>query len=106
MSGLYILNPFGSRSLFAGLAVGVFVCIAALLSKGAVGLGDGLILLVIALGTGRTTVSIFLYGITIVSMVAMISLTVFRRKRQFEIPVIPFYLIGFVIQVCYERFTH
>lgn len=82
---------------FASLGVGVFFLLIGMMTKGALGLGDGLLLM--ALGTvldPEELLMVSLIGLLLCAMAALVLLVVFRKGRNAEIPFVPFLLAGYV----------
>lgn len=99
----YIFSPFNIFSLISGISVGIVVIVISIVTQQAIGLGDGLILMVIGACCGATTIYIFLYSLIILSISTVIFMLIAKRRYNIEIPMIPFYLIGMMIQVFYEK---
>ena len=79
----------------AGL--GAAVIALSILSKGAVGMGDGLLLL--ALGTVlsfRELLTSFLMGLLCCSFWGILLLLLPGRKKKMEIPFVPFLMVGYI----------
>lgn len=100
---MYLIAPFNVMSLVVGIVTGLGVILIAWASKEAIGVGDGLVLLMIGIGVGSSALYVFLYSLVAVSLFSVILMKVKHKKRKFEIPLIPFYLFGFIVQVFYEN---
>lgn len=89
------------RMNWASLAVGFIFLLLSLILKGAVGTGDGLVL--IALGTVLEFWE-FLLMLCLASVLAalwgLILMVVFRKKKDAEMPFLPFLLLGYVGGIC------
>lgn len=89
------------RSLAAGAAIGLFVMLLSILSKGVVGIGDGLVLTVsgIYLG-GIQNMRLLCGGLLLTAVYGCILLLFLRRKRTETIPFVPFLLVSYVGNLC------
>lgn len=79
----------------AGIGI-LFLCLG-ILTEGALGMGDGLVLL--ALGTAMDTgayLGALLRGILLAAAWSGTLLAVFRKDRKTEIPFVPFLLTGYL----------
>lgn len=99
---LYMAEPFNGISLTMGIAVGIFLIVVAIGSKGRIGIADGVILIVLSFGLGWSVIYILLYSLLGASIFSMILLRFKKKTKKFEIPFVPFYLIAFMLQVAYE----
>lgn len=101
----YVILPFAPSSLFIGLLTGFCVLFLAFCSREAIGLGDGLILVIIGLGIGSATLVIFFYSLLIVSAIAFWLLVIKKAPKTVEIPLIPCYFLAYCIHFCYVQTT-
>lgn len=79
------------------VSLGSAVIILSICSKGAVGIGDGLLLL--ALGTVlsfRQLLAVFLTGLLCCSFWGILLLLLPRGKKTVELPFVPFLLVGYI----------
>ena len=93
-----------SAEYFAALGIGGFVMMLSGMSGGAIGIGDGLVLL--ALGTVMTWQElgyILMRGIFCCSICSVIILLLPRRNRKTQIPFVPFILMGYIGGLIFER---
>lgn len=83
--------------ILTAFGIGIsFLCLA-MLTKGSVGMGDGLIL--IALGTmmdWNELLAVVLMGLLCCAGCSLFSLIILHRGRKEELPFIPFVLLGYV----------
>ncbi len=103
MSILYIFSPYNIYSLLGGIAVGIIVILISFITKEAIGIGDGMILIIIGLGVGASTIYIFLYSLIVLSICATLFIIVRKKNYKLEIPMIPFYFIGVIFQIFYDK---
>lgn len=103
MGILYIFSPYNPISLAGGVLIGVIIVAVSFLSRQAVGLGDGLILIIIGLCFGASTIYIFMYSLAILSVCTVVFMLIKHKRYNIEVPMIPFYLAGVIIQVIYEN---
>lgn len=84
-------------NILGGMLLGIILLLAGRISKGNIGCGDGLILMVtgILLGTAGN-MQLFFYGLLFAGIWALILLVLFRKKKNYEIPFIPFLLVSYV----------
>ena len=81
----------------AAIGIGAVVIALSIITKGAVGMGDGFIML--ALGTVlsfRELLGTFLLGLVCCSIWGIILLFLPRTRRKMEIPFVPFLLLGYI----------
>lgn len=85
---------------FFGLLPGIFLVGISLISRGSVGFGDGLILMVMGLYLGFSpTMTVLFWGILLGAVFGM-GLLVFRRAdKKTAFPFVPFLLGGFMINL-------
>ncbi len=82
---------------FAALGIGGTVILVSVVTRGAIGIGDGLILL--ALGTVMTWQElgcVFMSGILCCCICSAIILLLPGKNRKTQIPFVPFLLVGYV----------
>lgn len=82
---------------FAALGIGGMVILVSVVTRGAIGIGDGLILL--ALGTVMTWQElgcVFMNGILCCCICSAIILLLPGKNRKTQIPFVPFLLVGYV----------
>ncbi|MBR2186844.1 MAG: prepilin peptidase [Lachnospiraceae bacterium] len=87
-------------SAFLGALTGVALIIISKLTKGAVGAGDGLVLIVTAFYQGFAgNLSILLMALFLSAVVSATALMIRKCKRDYELPFVPFMLAAFLIQI-------
>lgn len=92
-----VTNPVGFKSRVLGLAVGVILIGISYITKGQVGMGDGVVIGIIGLCFGiQITVQVFMYGLFISAIAAIIILGCKRGSRKTTMPFIPFLLLGYL----------
>lgn len=91
-------------SLSAGLIPGAALLLAGKWSRGQIGAGDGLLVMVmgIYLGLWETT-GILFYASVAAGMAGLFLMLVLKKNRRYEIPFIPFLLVVFVIRLITEN---
>lgn len=84
-------------SILAGVAVGLIVMLCSLITKGGIGMGDGLILLVtgIYLG-GKGNMQLLFFGLFLSAVGSLFFLLVKKKKRKDTIPFVPYLLLAYV----------
>ncbi len=85
-------------SILSGSAIGVFMILLSYVSRGAVGVGDGAVLIVtgIVLGFERN-LGIFLLALVLSALVGLFLLIIVKVDRKKEIPFVPFLLAASVV---------
>ncbi|HHU72480.1 MAG TPA: hypothetical protein GXZ21_10700 [Clostridiales bacterium] len=81
-----------------GSLVGVGVILISLITKGKIGMGDGVILCITGISLGLwNNFEMFLIALSLSSIVSIILLATKRADRKKAIPFVPFIFIAFVI---------
>lgn len=99
MSLFYLFSPFNILSLIGGILIGLLVIGISIITNQAVGLGDGLILIIIGLCFGANTVYIFFNSLILLSITTVLYMLIKHKRYNIEVPMIPFYLVGVMIQI-------
>lgn len=96
---LVVVSKTSLMETVIALAPGVIVLLFAIITKQAIGYGDGLAILVMGffVTCQGILISIFV-AITISGIVALVMLLVFHKGKNTELAFIPFLLIGFIIE--------
>lgn len=85
------------QSLLGGIAIGAAMIVLSLLSRGRVGLGDGLVLLVTGIFLGfEQNLLLFTVSQVLTACYALFLLVIRKKGRHYEIPFIPFLLVSYV----------
>lgn len=85
------------KSLLGGIAIGGAMILISLITRGRVGLGDGLMLLVTGTFLGfRQNLVLFTVSQVLTSAYALFLLMFRRKRKDYEIPFIPFLLVSYV----------
>lgn len=84
-------------SLLLGMSVGVVLVLAAVVTEGKIGVGDGVLLIVTGVYLGiEGNIRLFIGGLILCSVWAL-GLLVFRKKRRTDsIPFVPFLLASYM----------
>lgn len=103
LSGIVFAALQGKESLisaFFGALTGVALMIISRLTKGAIGAGDGLVLIVTAFYQGFAgNVGMLLLALFLSAVVSATALIIRKVKRDYELPFVPFMLAAFIIQI-------
>lgn len=84
-------------SILGGMLLGVLLLVFSRISEGNIGVGDGLILMVTGILLGAAgNIQLFLYGLFLAGIWALVLVVFFRKKKNYEIPFIPFLLVSYV----------
>lgn len=94
---------FKERNLWVdclcGLAVGLVFCIASMLSKGVIGMGDGLVICLLGFYIGLRkvlvvlTIAFFLSGLAAMVYIAL------KKGKTARLPLIPYIYVGYTLLV-------
>lgn len=83
--------------LVYGLLIGVCALVISKVTNGALGYGDGLILLMCGIWLGgRYNFLLCTTGIVLAGVWAIILLVCFRKRKEYEIPFVPFLFLGLI----------
>lgn len=97
---MFLDSDFGWIAGLAGLIPGISLAALGVLSRGAVGFGDGLLLMVTGLYLGiQTTAAGLFWGLIICAAWGIIMIFLRRGTRNTELPFAPFLLIGVLLNM-------
>ena len=97
---LAIMRIIGWGELLYGIIPGILLVIISILTRGAIGLGDGYIVCVIGSLFGlENTVAVFVIAMLISAFAGGILMLIRHWKRKDTIPFVPFLLIGVMLQL-------
>lgn len=86
-----------------GITIGLGVIIVSKITRGKIGMGDGLILCVTGMGLGFwVNMELFFTALLAASVVSIILLALRLVNRKKSIPFIPFLLLGFIVTLFYK----
>lgn len=86
-----------SLGMLVSLGIGGFFLGVSVLTQGAIGMGDGWLLLALALMLDlQEYLSVLLCGLMICALWGIVMLVMFRRSGKSEIPFVPFLFLGYV----------
>lgn len=88
-------DNFRFISLLAALLLGAGFCLLSLLSKGALGMGDGLLAAACGVSLGfYKALALFFYGFLLTGLTGFLLLIRKKKSRKEELPLVPFlYLV-------------
>ena len=90
--------------LVGGMGIGLVLVVLSYLSKGAVGLGDGILCVVTGIYLGAVgNMLLLLIALMIVGLWALISISILKRNKKYEIPFAPMVLVAYFI-ICINGF--
>lgn len=98
---LFILMPFQRNISIINSLLGAFVGVVMIgiskVSRGQVGIGDGIILTITGFGIGLwNNLTLLIYALFCISIVAMILLALKKISRKKTLPFVPFLFIGYI----------
>lgn len=97
---LYQNNLFSVETLLC-IIPGIVLLNFSLLTKEKIGYGDGLMMVALGLySTVPEIISVFLVSIYIAGIVGILLMLFFKKKKNFELPFIPFMYMGYVLVRC------
>lgn len=86
------------KYVLLGSVPGLAMCILSLLSRGSLGMGDGILILMLGICTGIREMSVVLtWAFLLASVWAMGMLVIKKKNRYDSFPFVPFITIGFFI---------
>lgn len=84
-------------SILMGMMVGIGLLLLSLLSRGRIGAGDGVLLIVTGVYLGlQKNLALLFYALLICGCFALFLLLTRRKRRQDAIPFVPFLLIAYI----------
>ena len=85
------------RNMLLGMAIGIGMMFASLVTAGQIGLGDGLLLTVTGIFLGAYgNAMLFLHGLLFAAVWSLVVVLVFRKGRKTKIPFVPFLFIAYL----------
>lgn len=92
----FTVGEFDIEKRIIAMLPGMILLIVSMITKQQIGYGDGLIILIMGLYIDIDDIlSIVLSSFLLSSIVAIILMTVFKKKKNFEMAFSPFLLIGY-----------
>lgn len=85
------------RNYLAGMTVGLVLCLASVLSKGVIGMGDGLVISLLGLCVGwKEVLAILALAFFAAGLVAMAYIAL-KKGKTARLPFIPYIYVGYVL---------
>lgn len=85
-------------SLAGGVMAGVFLMLFSILTRGAVGFGDGLVVSVAGIWLGGAkTILILMGGFLLVTATGMIGICLRKMNGKSELPFVPFFALSYLL---------
>lgn len=85
-------------SLAGGILVGMYVLLFSVITKGAVGFGDGLVVLALGIWMGGEKILFVLMGaFFLVVLTGMIGIAAKKLNRKSELPFVPFLTVSYIV---------
>lgn len=92
------LSGAGIESRLAGLAYGAIVVVFCIFSKEALGVADGIIILVYGVAFGLYEAAAFSFlAMVAAALVSVVLLVIRRAERKTRLPFFPFLLFGYIL---------
>lgn len=92
--------PFSILSMAGGILIGAFVMGVSKLTKGNIGMGDGLLLCVTGVYLGfYRNLELFLTALCAAAIWGMILIVLKKAGRKTELPFVPFMLMAYIIML-------
>ena len=89
------------KELFFGGVLGLSFMGISALSKGKIGMGDGLVIMVLGILLGGfETFHIVLWGFLMSAVFSLVAIIALHKKGEEQFPFIPFLLMGTVAEIC------
>lgn len=93
-----IFKPVSLVEMLSGMAVGGALLLISLLTKGALGLGDGLFLVVVGIHLGvGAVITVLAFGLLISAIFSLVLLVFRKVSRKSSVPFVPFLTVAYVI---------
>ncbi len=87
-----------AADVFEGAAVGVAVMLLSMVTKGSIGMGDGIILLCTGAVAGfEKNMELFFSALILCGMCGLFLVLILRKSRKTKVPFVPFLLAAFGI---------
>lgn len=98
--GRVIYQKEGAIDLLAALLPGLLLIFLGMISKGELGMGDGIVLLGLGFWVSAEQIlKILQISLGLCGVYAVICLTLLKKKRKYEIPFLVFLLSGYFLEV-------
>ena len=92
-------------SVFASIAVAIFMIVASLLTRQGIGMGDIKLLTALALLGGVNTIGwTLIFGVAVCAVAAVFFLITKKKTVRGTMPFGPFILIGYIITIILNKF--
>lgn len=86
------------KYILLGSVPGLVMCILSLLSRGSLGMGDGVLILILGIYTGiRKMSAVLIWAFLLASVWAIGMLVIKKKNRCDSFPFVPFITIGFLV---------
>lgn len=91
------LDKIAIFDILGGMAIGIILLLIGKLFHQCVGYGDGFIILVSGIYLGMNkNIELLFYSVILSGIFSLILLCIFRKKKDYEIPFIPFVFLGYI----------
>lgn len=95
------MGIFSFKNLLYSLLIGGIVILISVISKGEIGVGDGIILSVVTYIFGiKKLVIILSIAVFLSGIVALYKLVIKKCSRKDKMPFVPYILLGTIVKVC------
>lgn len=97
---IYDMTLFSVEMLYS-LLPGIVILLIGFVTGEGIGYGDGLLVLSLGLYLSIAKLgAVLMMAITMSGIVALILFVLFQKEKSFEIPFIPFVLLGYLLMLC------
>ena len=91
-------KDFSIASFVVGLFIGIVFCGFSLLSKGGIGLGDGMLAGACGICIGfYETLGLFFFGFLLTGIVGLVLMAGWKKEMKAELPLVPFLYVAYSI---------
>lgn len=99
-SGICVIEGRGIANILPAIFPGLLALLYARISNETMGYGDGMLLVVMGLYLPwENVLEVEMLAFSIAGIVALILLVIFRKKRNFQMPFVPFLAIAYIMEL-------
>lgn len=99
-----IIRQYSLLSLILAVVLGGIIMLVSKITKGAIGIGDGIVLMVLGLYTGiYINLTVLFYGFLVSALMSILLLSLKRVRKKDSLPFVPCLLVGYLITLVLEE---